>query len=926
MKFDTRLLLAGILVSSMATSLTGCGDDGAECGGGTVLVDGTCVPADSVCAEGTTFNMETRTCEPDEVIPGLECGEGTIEMGGECVAELDCGTGTTQVGTECVPDGSILCTGNTVFDEATGTCVVDPEACAEGTVYLMETGECVPFDDTLMADVRELAEPNDPQFNEAAMAQMADLPASGPVTLGGCIEPRDFDEDGLVDVDLDFFTITVEGPTLLDVSADGVGGLSGGVAFVSTDPDLSGWIRSTVDQSSDNATGQVYLPKAGEYQLLVSDSRSLVPILINAFYGRSNDILPAGGPDACYFIQVARADIPAATALTAGTPATGVLGDPQFYSFSADEGLIGIDFATVDADGEDASFLQAAASFVVRDGTSFRGVGPALLAAEDGTEFLFVVDTGYLLSSMPIDFRLTVEPATSDEYPEDGTVSITHTTDDPDVTDLAFFTFQGEAGDIAHLNFDSAGFPVGAFAALLLTPTGELVDICPVGCVDYDEYIRLVSTGSYAVGFFNFEATVGTPYSIDLTRSHQTPAALTLGTAAAGDLMDDEVTFFTLDARTADWLTFTISMLMDTTDLEFTFFDIIPAEGESEGYILGGDIPNAGFSSTDSSFDRVYLGEGSRFLIGVTDADTVDGTESFSLLVEAAMFTDLGTVTSAAALTSDDVALAADGIGRFVFRGTEVGGTDTVTVTGDGTLDVVLSTVGVDGSAIDTSDDTGAGGAETLTQQVNIDATAFTVTGDAAGTFDVSITEMLPPYAVAPSAITFSSICPSNGGSGTQIVDADDGFAPEQMLAMGGAFPFTYFGEMQSVFTANSNGWLSFTPGQEEFDFSYNADPTLPLAVAPLWTDLIAEVCVLRDADTFTVEWNGETWTFGGTGGDVAQVQAIFHTSGVIDFVYGADHEAALGGGDFAGIVDADGNSVAATAVVPGASITFTPR
>jgi hypothetical protein len=84
-----------IAKSSFATivgllAFVACGDNnytGAECGTGTMLVDGICV-AD----------------------PGLECGTGTTLVDGQCVANpgLECGTGTIEMNGACITDPAII--------------------------------------------------------------------------------------------------------------------------------------------------------------------------------------------------------------------------------------------------------------------------------------------------------------------------------------------------------------------------------------------------------------------------------------------------------------------------------------------------------------------------------------------------------------------------------------------------------------------------------------------------------------------------------------------------------------------------------------------------------------------------------------------------------------------------------------------------
>jgi hypothetical protein len=62
-----RVLLAFAALSVGAA--TGCGDTGAECGAGTIEMDGACVPTADICSEGTTFNATTGMCDPESAAP-----------------------------------------------------------------------------------------------------------------------------------------------------------------------------------------------------------------------------------------------------------------------------------------------------------------------------------------------------------------------------------------------------------------------------------------------------------------------------------------------------------------------------------------------------------------------------------------------------------------------------------------------------------------------------------------------------------------------------------------------------------------------------------------------------------------------------------------------------------------------------------------
>lgn len=130
------LALSGSLV------MTACGQD---CGEGTEEVDGVCVAItpvgedpQQVCGEGT--ELRGTTCEA----VSLACGEGTMVVDGACVGELICGLDTEASDGACVPADTV-CGRDSVFDTDSGTCVASGGLiCGTGTVATDDGSECVP--------------------------------------------------------------------------------------------------------------------------------------------------------------------------------------------------------------------------------------------------------------------------------------------------------------------------------------------------------------------------------------------------------------------------------------------------------------------------------------------------------------------------------------------------------------------------------------------------------------------------------------------------------------------------------------------------------------------------------------------------------------------------------------------------------------
>lgn len=897
----------GLALVGSTAALSGCGDSGADCGAGTTEVDGVCIPNDMVCAAGTVFDMTTLTCVPDG--PDITCGMGTIldEATGMCIpsSTTECGTGTVLRDGLCVPNEEVICGRNTVYDPESASCVPDPDALCEGDlVFVEESATCVDPDELLegMADVRELGEINDPAFNEGAMPQVVDI-ADGSGSFYGCIEPQDFDEDGRVDADLDYFQISVDGPTLLNVRADGIRGLSAAVAFFGIDDNLvdAGWQRVIGSLSGVSADGQVFLPQAGDYYVAASDTRSLL----------LTDVV-AGGPNQCYFVQLTTTDLPDPTVIDE-TRTVGTFGDPQFYTVATVEtgDLVFSEMNELDADGDPADNGNVAGAvvavvngrFLGQSGVSvdpFTGaVTPAVVVAnslEAGDEVLLVVDTILNVSFDEVDFNINATKPTVQEMPTDGSaLTFTQSFDDDGFIEPGWAFFNATEGDVVRLVVDQADGDDINWA--VFEPLGTGFGVTGSG---FDQYIQVANTGIHYVRVINNTRAEDETFDVTFSQTDITPTELTLGTAASGDLGTERRGFFTIDLSTNDWIEIALSSLVNMTDGEINAYD------RSLFGSLDQSLPATDSEVTDSAFERILLGEGLNVLITVEDFDGHDMDETFDITISDVAYMDLGAVDSDTPQGATDVALGADELSRFVVQGTVSGEIVSLTAS-SAALDLVLDILEIPGAAIDTSVDEGlVGDDEVFSTGVGPDGLtlAFTISdfdGDA-GMFDINVTAVPPPYSSAASAIAFTSICASQGGSGTDIAldNGDDDLSDPLTLADGAAFPFQFFGVAVSDFIISTNGWLTFDSG-------YTGSTFLPGdqgdVVAPFEVDLDAvEACWERDVDNFTVEWRGETWS----GGDPVEFQIIFHTDNTIDFVYGPGHSASEGALDLVGLRNAD--------------------
>lgn len=891
-----RLLVSLALMGGAAP---GCGgDDGAECGTGTVEVDGECLPAETACGMGTVYDATARTC-----VTAIECAEGTMLMG-----------------TECVPDGSVVCGGNTIFDTETGTCVPDPEALCEGDlVFVMETATCVDPDELLegMADVQELAEPNDPTFNETAMAQPVDI-ADGSGSFYGCVEPMDFDGDGVLDADNDFFSVEVDGPTLLRVRTDGIRGANAAVAFLSGDPEGAltedGWQRIVVGLSGDGADKKVFLPAAGTYLLIATDARSLL-------FGE-----PAGGPEQCYFVQLDDEDLPTPTTVTPGTPVEGNFDEPRFFALEASQGQLL--FTTVnELDGSGSPADRAATSsgqvtlvdeLYDTSAQEETGVvsGVAFGLEADETVW-FVVDTVYDLALDSTDFQLDVTDAGAQALPEDGsTIDVVHS---EELFRWGFF--EADAGDVVRVQLEQPDGDVLQQVSVF-SPSGTGGSLCAAaGCATADEYVQITESGIHYVRWFNPEGTDGETYELGSTLTSITPEALVVGTAGDVSLAETSRGFFTADLRTSDWISWSVANLTNLTDVSIDLY-ARDAFGTLDRMVTATD---GGVLVADSVIERILRGEGIQVLVSVTDDDGVDGDESFDVLLDDVDFVDLGTVMPGTDITRTAETAAADGEPtRYLLEGAAFTALTIGTTTATATLDAVIDVVDADVDVIESFDDTGAGAAESAEYLMAADWVAFVVYDDSGvgGMYDLTISSEPPPYTFATGALPFTSVCPSEGGAGTDhaVSDLDDGIS-ETALAIPGDLGFELFGAGVSEATISTNGWLTFTPA---YAGSSSLGASVNQVIAPMATDLVMDsLCTHRDGSRLIVEWRGATFDFFGAGEPV-EMQAVLHGGGRIDFIYGPGHVALAG---TVGLVNEDGSiryTLDTLEAFP-SSVTFTP-
>lgn len=626
------------------------------------------------------------------------CGMGAHEEGGVCIADpvtpTECGTGTVLMAGECVPDGSVVCQQGTVFDTATGTCVINPTACVDGTTLV--DGECIPDDELLMgaADHVEMAEPNDP--GSAGVAGSFAAPAlDASTTFYGCVTATtDADMDGNLDADIDTWLVNVTGPTVLEITTDGLRGLSAGFFVVSADAahpaTLDNFQRIGINLTGDTAKREVYLPAAGRYGILVTDARSL-------FLGQAG----AGTADTCYFATVKHVATPAPVALTVPQTTGTDNGKVKLYTFTANANGDLID-TTLTADGPalSAAFIALRGAAIHKSAvTDASGNAPNdTIGGLDNAEVVtLVVDAEYNYGAVPQAF--TIDTVSIDAQPlstSGGMITVTNANDG-----AAPLTFP----ELNYQYFDVAAAGLKRFVVTpsvatdmvivrrdLFTPAGALDVVAqidafgPPGRAAFDnEFVKFLTPGRYYFVTLNPAATAaGGTYTITSTIGDQPTAPIALGTEATNQTLTNGNSFLTLDLTNPVWIEAGITATADfgtgnTAGVEA--YDLA-----SEGWLRTGAVPGTipagnifpAFAATQPTvapfapFGRITVGETRDYLVRTrpTGSGAVGPAPSYALLIQnRPNVVDLGTLAAGPALMQTITALADTSTpARFIAR------------------------------------------------------------------------------------------------------------------------------------------------------------------------------------------------------------------------------------------------------------------
>jgi hypothetical protein len=273
-----------LIIVLIGLNMISCGGEGTECGPGTVEQNGTCVAVIDDCAPGTEL------------------------VDGKC--QSACQSGTYWDGSQCVDVPEYPCGAGIVFNEETGLCELVDDACGEGTTLVNgqcvadttgcgpgtheENGQCV-LDVLPEADVVESDDPENPA--------VFSLPAEGEmIHLGGVVDlPIDSNNDGYLESDFDMFVFEAKAGDYLKISgaSDEIAWPAFVVQSMSQDDQGYAWFtRYAANPLNPVCQREIYIPFDDTYILWVSDYYNLGPALIGSNF-------PAvGGDNFSYLITV----------------------------------------------------------------------------------------------------------------------------------------------------------------------------------------------------------------------------------------------------------------------------------------------------------------------------------------------------------------------------------------------------------------------------------------------------------------------------------------------------------------------------------------------------------------------------------------------------------------------------------------------
>ena len=836
---------------------------------------------------------------------GNECGAGTEERDGQCVAVGD----------------PVQCTGGTILDEATNSCVIDPSACQDGTVLV--NNQCVDPNTEVTADVTEGAEPNglgvgEPSTTPAGQLELKAVGA-GALVVKGNLNPRaDRDDDGQPEPDYDTYLFEVQGPTLLDISVDGVGGAAGAFAILGDGPGLGDWIRLGVNTAGDTSKRQVFLPGAGVYVIAVADTRTLLTSL------------PVGDADNAYYLSISNIAIPAPTPvpLTNGTgtvETTIASGEVKFFTAALDTGLNDVSMQTDHPDYEGsivAVVNNELHSLADEVNSNPGGDFPAELVVggvDAGDTTLLAVDSVTNLTTAPVNVEVSVTTASSVALSTTGTMA----TGDAVVNAFTFFHFDAAAANEI-LGLDIAWTEAVRFQ--IANQRGELISAgtfsrsATATTLGYQGLFRAPEAGRYYLVANDPTAATGDDIIATSTITAVTPVAQTFDTPTAATA-PNAFNAVALDYMVSgeDWQEFNLSANAASGGAYAYYYDAASAYGMLNDIPLVGG--NVAFSDPlplvelvappdDSDAVGLIIPTPPSRMLGVVW--TEDNAGTFTAEVERRDYTDKGSVAAGTTVSDMNQTLDAMTTEHLYFIESTPRNTISITATPQGLLDVSLQVLNTFETAAVTRN-TGLGGVAESTSVVVPSSgwVAVRVVGTgllSTGTFNISFNVSRPAYLVNGTTTAWTNIC--SAGMDVTPANNDEGItAPITIPAMD-----FFSGANLTEIRISTNGWLTFDP---TVTAPTPVNGALPNASAPnglvaaYWDDLTrVRICTQQSGTKFIVQWRGELKRANASSpSGIVGVQAILDASNdSIEFVY-APYMTATGASGTGGIEDLAGNN-----------------
>jgi hypothetical protein len=860
-----------------------------------------------------------------------ECGEGTNDDDDDGICEV-------------IGDGQI-CGDGTVEDPISGDCVVDPSVCGGGTVLI--NGECKDPAEGLDVDLLEGLEPNgfEPDATPAGIIVLE--PVGSGFVIHGCVKPLDNNTP-----DLDRYTLAVTGPTLIEITADGIEGLAAGFVTLGdpSNPLLQGWQRLGINLATDTSKREVFLPAAGTYELVITDSRTLLPIT------QGSTSLPAAGDlegKTCYYVSLAQRTI-SPQPLDLATGDSGTIGEKlKFYTGAFPDGFTSlvavIDPEDIDGDGIIDIDSRAASSIVVLNNTALRQVNDANALSpvssalfggiQPGDDPLIVLDYVWNMTIQPADYSIAVDATIASQAlsTTGGAVSATSRGQffvgpggDPVFDNLNLFHWDvATAGEVDGFDLvssiqlqgvvtDGDAFVVSRLTGLQGNQTSSTTFAA------YKGLLRTAAPGRYYLFVFAPRNPVGTAFTVTSTITPQVLEAIALDTPLTQPVNAFNSNALTYDAGTEPWQLFNATGT-NTGAIRAELFDAATTFGRLDNLVIrtGGGAGTASTLPNDCAACDV---QGSdlqhRFSFAATGATPAGrilkhplaltapvtsflvkvnptllaGARSFTLDFETRLYNDFGGPVIDAGTTrtlANETIDLGNPERRYYFE-TAPNNIVTITATPSGTPTTLnaeialIDTREADGRVIDVSPVTGA--ESVRFGQLGGGFTAFKVRGgSAASTGSYSLQVKVEPafvYTLTTTATAFADAC--TGGTVVTLSNTDDGLSGAAGIAPPAGF--TFFGTTAPRFRVSSNGFLTFNlaiPNARP-DNQPLPNPAGEVNIAPFWDDLAnVVVCQKTVSGKLVVQWTGDDFL------DPVQFQAILDPADdSIEFVWAPTHTA----------------------------------